>query len=187
MLNLLLMAPAIADTSSFSTATGDGRIGRIDARDVAAVAAEIAASPAAHAGKTYWPTGPEVLSGAQVAAVLSKVLGRPIAFHPITFEDQRQAMINVGLPETVAEDNAKAVAMMAEGDRDYVTNDALAAGALARTFERFATGRGVLVKHHRLPDQFGAFVANRDNPVRARPLALGAALHLHEVLFATHA
>ena len=39
-------------------ATGNGRVGHIDARDVAAVAAEIAASPAPHAGKTYWPTGP---------------------------------------------------------------------------------------------------------------------------------
>jgi uncharacterized protein YbjT (DUF2867 family) len=57
MQNFLMMARAIAETSSFGTATGDGRIGHVDTRDVAAVAAEIAASPAAHAGKTYWPTG----------------------------------------------------------------------------------------------------------------------------------
>src|SRR6266478_846109 len=76
MQNFLMMARSIAETSSFGTATGDGRIGHIDTRDVAAVAAEIAASPAAHAGKTYWPTGPEVLSAREVAVVLSKVLGR---------------------------------------------------------------------------------------------------------------
>lgn len=68
-----MMAPGIAKTNSFSTATGDGRVGHVDVRDVAAVAAKIAASPSAHAGKTYWPTGPEVLSGTEV---LSKVLGR---------------------------------------------------------------------------------------------------------------
>src|SRR5947208_816385 len=85
---------------------------RVDVRNVAAVAAQIAASPSAHAGKTYWPTGPEVLSGTEVAAVFSKVLGRTITFHPISFEEQRQAMLNVGLPEAVAEDNATAVSMM---------------------------------------------------------------------------
>jgi uncharacterized protein YbjT (DUF2867 family) len=140
MQNFLMMAPGIAATSSFSTATGDGRVGHIDARDVAAVAAEIAASPAPHAGKTYWPTGPEVLTGAEVAGVLSKVLGRPITFHPITFEEQREAMIKAGLPESVAEDNARAVTLMADGDCDYLTEDVpTILGRPARTFEQFVT------------------------------------------------
>jgi uncharacterized protein YbjT (DUF2867 family) len=140
MQNFLMMAPGIAATSSFSTATRDGRVGHIDARDVAAVAAEIAASPAPHAGKTYWPTGPEVLTGAEVAGVLSKVLGRPITFHPITFEEQREAMIKAGLPESVAEDNARAVTLMADGDCDYLTDDVPAIlGRPARTFEQFVT------------------------------------------------
>ena len=131
MQNFLMMAP---------TATGEGRIGHIDARDVGAVAAEIAAAPAAHVGQTYWPTGPEVLSATEVAAVLSKVLGRLIAFHSITFEEQRQAMFDVGLGESVAEDNARAVALMAEGDCDYVTDDvASLLGRSPRSFEVFAT------------------------------------------------
>jgi uncharacterized protein YbjT (DUF2867 family) len=117
MQNFLMMAPLIKKTNSFSNATGDGHI---DARDVAA---EIAASPAEHGGKEYWPTGPEVLSSAEVAAVLTKVLGRQIAYHPISFEEQKQAMINVGLPEPVAEDNARAVTMMADGDCDYTPED----------------------------------------------------------------
>ena len=32
-----------------------------------------AASPTAHAGKTYWPTGPEVLAAKEVAAIFSRV------------------------------------------------------------------------------------------------------------------
>jgi hypothetical protein len=76
MQNFLMLAPAIAKTSSFGSSTGDGRVGMVDTRDVAAVAAQIAASPAAHQGKTYRPTGPESLSYADAAAVLSKVLGR---------------------------------------------------------------------------------------------------------------
>jgi uncharacterized protein YbjT (DUF2867 family) len=140
MQNFLMMAPLIKKTNSFSNATGEGRIGHIDARDVAAVAAEIAASPAEHAGEVYWPTGPEVLSSAEVAAVLTKVLGRQIAYHPISFEEQKQAMINVGLPEPVAEDNARAVTMMADGDCDYTTKDVpTILGRPARRFEQFAT------------------------------------------------
>jgi len=53
MQNFLMMGRSIADTSSFGTATGDGRIGHVDTRDIAALSAKIAASPAAHEGKTY--------------------------------------------------------------------------------------------------------------------------------------
>ena len=140
MQNFLMMAPAIAQMDSFAAATGDGRIGHIDTRDVAAVAAEVAADPAAHAGRTYWPTGPEALSSAEVAVVLSKVLGREITFRPITFEEQRQAMISAGLPEPVAEDNARALALSAGGEADYVTTDVPdILGRPARSFEQFAT------------------------------------------------
>ncbi len=74
MQNFLMLAPAIAKTSSFGASTGDGRVGMIDTRDVAAVATEIAVSPAQHAEKTYWLTGPERFSYADASAVLSKVL-----------------------------------------------------------------------------------------------------------------
>ena len=71
MHNILALAPAIAKTSGFGSSAGKGRIGMIDARDVAAVAASIAASPAPHAGKTYWLTGPALISYYDVAAALS--------------------------------------------------------------------------------------------------------------------
>jgi hypothetical protein len=57
---------------NFGSVAGDGRVGMIDTRDVAAVAAEIAASPATHAGRTYSPSGPERLSYADAAAVLRR-------------------------------------------------------------------------------------------------------------------
>jgi uncharacterized protein YbjT (DUF2867 family) len=140
MQNFLMLAPAIVKMSSFGSSTGDGRVGMIDARDVAAVAAEIAVSPALHAGKTYWPTGPGRLSYSDAAAVLSKVLGRPITFFPLTFEEERQAMINAGVPEAVAEMNAQALSLFAQGDSDWITDDVPSLlGRPARTFEQFAT------------------------------------------------
>jgi len=80
MQNILMLAPAIANTGQFASAASDGRIGFLDARDVAAVAANIAAGPEPHAGHEYRLTGPELLSYTDVAAVLTTVLGRPITF-----------------------------------------------------------------------------------------------------------
>jgi hypothetical protein len=72
--------------------------------------------------------------------VLSNVLGRPITFHRLSFEEQKQAMIDAGLPEVVADDNAKALGLFADGDADYVTDDVPSLlGRPARTFEGFAT------------------------------------------------
>jgi uncharacterized protein YbjT (DUF2867 family) len=140
MQNFLMLAPAIAKTSSFGANTGDGRAGLIDSRDVAAVAAEIATNPAPHKGKTYWPTGPEALSYADAATILSKVLGRPIGFHPLTDQEQKQAMVSVGVPEHIAQMNAQALALLAEGDSDWVTDDVpTILGRPARSFEQFAT------------------------------------------------
>ncbi len=47
---------------------------------------------------------------------------------------------HVVLAESVADGNAKALSLFAEGDADYVTDDAPSIlGQLARSFEQFAT------------------------------------------------
>jgi len=139
MQNVLMLAPAIAATSSFGSSAGKGRSGLVDSRDVAAAAAEIAASHAAHAGKTYWLTGPELLSNYDVAAVLSKLLGRTITYRELTFEENRDAMIRGGVPAPIAEMNAQAFSLTAEGDAEWVTDDVPSLlGRPARSFEQFA-------------------------------------------------
>ena len=139
MQNVLALVPAIAAASSFGSAAGKGRTGMVDARDVAAVAAEIAASPATHAGKTYRLTGPELLSNYDVAAVLSELLGRAITYRELTFEDNKDAMIRAGVPEPIAEMNAQAFSLTASGDAEWVTGDIPSVlGRPARSFEQFA-------------------------------------------------
>ena len=131
--------PAIAATSSFGSSAGRGRSGLVDARDVAAVAATIAASPAAHAGRTYWLTGPELLSNYDVAAALSKLLGRTITYRELTFEENKDAMVRAGVPEPIAEMNAQAFSLAASGDAEWVTDDIPSIlGRPARSFEQFA-------------------------------------------------
>ena len=140
MQNVLALAPAIAKASGFGSSAGQGRVGMIDARDVGAVAAGIAASPAPHAGKTYWLTGPELISNYDVAAVLSKLLGRIITYRELTFGEDRDTMIRAGVPEPIAQMNAQAFSMTADGDAAWVTDDVPSLlGRPARSFERFAT------------------------------------------------
>ncbi len=144
MQNVLALAPAIAKTSGFGSSASKGRIGMVDARDVAAVAAAVAASPAAHAGKTYWLTGPELISNYDVAAVLSKLLSRTIAYRELTFDQDKATMIRAGVPEQVAEMNAQAFTMIADGDAAWLTDDVRALlGRPARSFEQFAADYAV--------------------------------------------
>jgi uncharacterized protein YbjT (DUF2867 family) len=139
MQNVLAVAPAIAATSRFGSAAGKGRTGMVDARDVGAVAAQIAASPASHAGKTYWLTGPELISNYDVAAVLSELLRRTITYTELSFDQNREAMIRAGVPAPVAEMNAQAFSLTADGDAEWVTDDVPAIlGRPARSFKQFA-------------------------------------------------
>jgi uncharacterized protein YbjT (DUF2867 family) len=139
MQNFLMLAPAIARTDSFGSSVGDGRVGLIDSRDVAAVAARIAQDPESHVGETYRLTGPQLLTYGDVAATLSDVLERPITFHPRTFDEDKQAMMAAGLPEPIAEQNAQAFGLIAEGDAEWLSDDVESIlGHRGRTFEQFA-------------------------------------------------
>jgi uncharacterized protein YbjT (DUF2867 family) len=138
MQNVLMLSPAIAATSSFGSAAGQGRTGMVDTRDVAAVAARIAASPDTHAGKTYWLTGPELISNYDVASILSKLLGRTITYRELTFAENRDAMIRAGIPAPIAEMNAQAFSLNADGDAEWITDDVPSVlGRPARSFEQF--------------------------------------------------
>ena len=140
MQNVLALAPAIAKASSFGSSAGRGRTGMVDTRDVAAVAAAIAASPAGHAGQTYWLTGPELISNYDVAAVLSRLLGRTITYRELTFEETKDAMTRAGIPEPIAHMNAQAFSLTADGDAEWLTDDVRTLlGRPARSFEQFAT------------------------------------------------
>ncbi len=115
MQNFLMLAPVIAATGGFASPAANGRVGLLDARDVAAVAAQIATHPDGHAGKTYWITGPQLLSYADVADILSGVLDRTISFTARTAEEDRDAMIAAGVSAPIAEQNAQAFSLIATG------------------------------------------------------------------------
>ncbi len=140
MQNTLMVAPSIAKTNSFASSIGAGRVGMSDARDVGAVAAAVVADPTGHAGKTYWLSGPDLLTYADVAATLSRLLGRTVTFQPRSREEDENEMVSAGLPQPVAAMNALALSLFAEGDAEWLSPDmSTLLGRPARTYEQFAT------------------------------------------------
>jgi hypothetical protein len=134
----------------------------VDARDVGAVAAEIAAAPASHAEKTYWLTGPGLVSNYEVAAVLSELLGRAVTYTELSFDENRDAMVRAGVPAPVAEMNAQAFSLTADADVEWITDDVPAVlGRPARSFRQFAA------EQSRLRRRFAA--RRRVSPPEPRP------------------
>jgi uncharacterized protein YbjT (DUF2867 family) len=123
MQNLLALAPMIERTGGFVMSAGDGRVGMIDARDVAATATAVAVAPTRHAGRTYWLTGPDLVTYADVAEELSAALGRAVEYRRISPDEHRAAMIRAGLPEAVATSNAQAFALIADGDAAWSSDE----------------------------------------------------------------
>ncbi|GHF71514.1 NmrA family NAD(P)-binding protein [Streptomyces thermodiastaticus] len=123
MQNLFALAATVQETDGFVMSAGEGRCGMVDARDVSAAAAAVAAAPSAHEGRTYLLTGPELVSYADVTAGLTQVLGRTIAYRRITPAEHREAMIAAGLPEPVATSNAQVFGLIAEGDAAWLSED----------------------------------------------------------------
>lgn len=75
---------------------GEAATSQIDTRDIAAVAAAALTDPGRHAGQEYPLTGPEPLTYAQTAAILTEVAGQPITYVPISEEEMAQALSGAG-------------------------------------------------------------------------------------------
>jgi uncharacterized protein YbjT (DUF2867 family) len=123
MQNLFALAPMVRQTRGFVMSAGDGQVGMIDARDVAAAAAAIVAAPAPHASKTYWLTGPDLVTYDDVAKALTDALGHPVEYRRIPPDEHREMMIRAGLPEPVATSNAQAFGLIAQGDAAWLSDD----------------------------------------------------------------
>ena len=100
---------------------GAGRNAAPSNEDIAAVIAEIAARPDGHAGKTYRPTGPQLLSGDAMAAILTEVLGHSVTYVNAPLWMVRRVMKGVGFSEYI-------IAQTLQYYQDY-QRDAFAVGA----------------------------------------------------------
>lgn len=121
-------AVSIREEGAIWTATGSGRVGFVDADDIAAVAVHALTDD--HAPDTdLILTGPQALGHDDIAAILTQARGRPVVHRHLTYE-QARARLETLLPPDFA-------ALLADLDR------AIAQGAEDRTTDtvRRVTGR----------------------------------------------
>ncbi len=69
--------------------------------DIAAVSVAALIDPATHAGKTYRPTGPKLLSPNEIAAIMGKVLGRKVRYMDVPEAMMLKALKVQGFPEAM--------------------------------------------------------------------------------------
>jgi NAD(P)H dehydrogenase (quinone) len=118
---LLQLAQASLDRGVL-TGLAENRAAFVARDDVAAAAAGILIGDG-HAGVIYNATGPKALSGAERAAVIAEVAGRPLAYLTITEEQLRAGLTQTGLPELVINIVVGIQKNFTTGAFDIVTGD----------------------------------------------------------------
>ncbi len=96
----LLGLPAIVHFGQMMAPFGDGLNAPPSNEDIARVATMTLADPAAHVGKSYRPTGPELISPHDVAGTLGKILGRKVTYKDVPFRMFNKAATAQGFPRS---------------------------------------------------------------------------------------
>lgn len=80
--NYLLLTAIAANLGVYPWILGEGRNAPPSNEDIARVAAAALMDPSTHAGKTYRPTGPELLGPADIVAAIGRAVGRSVTMLP---------------------------------------------------------------------------------------------------------
>jgi len=117
---------------------GDGKTAFVDTRDIAAVAVA-AFTEDGHANKAYIITGGKALDHSEVAAIISKAIGKEVRYEAITDEEFRAITTAQHWPSDIAEMMSTLYSMIRQGWTTIVTNDvAEVLGRPPISFEQFA-------------------------------------------------
>ncbi|MFE7405991.1 SDR family oxidoreductase [Isoptericola sp. NPDC057559] len=93
------------ETGEIAHSVGDGRVAsasRADYAEAAAVVALDAHRDGGHDGAVYELSGDVAWDFDELAATAAEVLGRPVAYRPLTAEEHRDALLAAGLDEGTA-------------------------------------------------------------------------------------
>lgn len=97
------VAASVRAENTIYSPIGDAVVPFIDARDIAAVAAEVLLRPEGHAGRKYFLTGGKAVGFADVARALTDVIGRTVTYQPISLEAARAQLEAKGTPAALAD------------------------------------------------------------------------------------
>ena len=139
--NALRLIGFAAHLGILPSLTGDSRNAPPSNRDIARVATAVLLDPVRHDGRRYRPTGPNLLSGADMASVLSTVLGRrvrPVPMPPWLFVKaarmQGVSAFEIGVFLTYLQDHKEGAFERGAPNTDVLD----VTGAPAETFETTA-------------------------------------------------
>ncbi len=93
----LLPLPAIVHLGLLAGPFGDGLNAPPASEDIGRVAAAVLADPAPHIGKSYRPTGPELISPQDIAEILTRVVGRKVKYQDVSTEMYLKAATALGV------------------------------------------------------------------------------------------
>ena len=94
----LLGLPMITHFGLLMAPFGEGRNAPPSNEDIALVAASVLTNPAPHIGRSYRPTGPELLSTHDMANILSKILDRQVKYQDTSLKMFAKAAKALGFP-----------------------------------------------------------------------------------------
>lgn len=137
MQGLLIFRQSIVSQGRFAIAAGRAGVSVVDVRDIAASAVAALTGPG-HAGKIYDLTGPAAVSHAQMASVLSRVLGHPVEYVDPGEDGMRESLLAHGMPTWMTDGVVEDYAHYRRGEADSVTDGVLeASGRPPRALETF--------------------------------------------------
>lgn len=96
---------------------GDGRISAVALDDIADVAVTVLLAPDAHAGATYDLTGPDELTLAEAAALLTAATGRVVTYEEETLEEAYASRASYGAPDWEVDGWVSTYLAIAAGDQ----------------------------------------------------------------------
>jgi NAD(P)H dehydrogenase (quinone) len=111
----------VGDDGTLRGPAGQGRVAWVARDDVAAVATRVLLG-SGHDGATYDVTGPEALTLAETAQVLSAAMGRPVRYHEETLPEAYAAREPTGAPAWAIEGWVSSYAAIATGELATVSD-----------------------------------------------------------------
>jgi len=136
--NTLAWAGMIKNGGTVYYPTGEGKLGVVDPRDVAAVAVKCLTEPG-HASKTYDITGPAALSTREQVDIIGRAIGKQLKYVDVPDQAARESMLGMGMPAAIADMMIEFTGAIKAGQCATVTDTVQKlTGKTPRTFEAWA-------------------------------------------------
>lgn len=136
--NTLGWAGMIKNGGTVYYPTGEGKLGIVDPRDIAAVAVKCLTEPG-HTAKTYDVTGPAALSTREQVEIIGRAIGKQLKYVDVTASAARDSMLGMGMPAVITDMMLEFCAAIKAGQTATVTDTVQKlTGKTPRTFESWA-------------------------------------------------